>query len=231
MARIRVGSRPAASHLPGRFACLTPSTCHVCLPHLCCWQLQPDCKLNLRRNLRLTSGPSFESICFDCHGATEKLEGGLDLRLVRFLTQGGESGPAIVPGDADSSYLIERVANGEMPPDAGHVPREKLDLLRRWIADGAPTSRDEPEHLDPGIPITLEERSYWAYQPIQRPAVPEYGPEERVRTPIDALLREAMPAGVSFSPDADRETLIKRVYFDLARAPADRRGARGLEGC
>lgn len=163
--------------------------------------------------------PIFREFCFDCHGATEKLEGGLDLRQVRFLKQGGESGPAIVPGDVEASLLIERVATGEMPPSAGHVPQEKLDVLRRWIADGAPTLRDEPEQLDPGIPITLEERSYWAYQPIRRPPVREYGPEERIRTPIDALLREAMPEGLSFSPDADRETLIKRVYFDLLGLP------------
>ena len=163
--------------------------------------------------------PIFREFCFDCHGATEELKGGLDLRLVRFLIRGGESGPAIAPGDVASSYLIDRVASGEMPPEGSRVPAEKIDILRHWIAAGASTSGDEPERLDPGIPITLEERSYWAFQPIQRPPVPEYGPKERIRTPIDALLRQEMPEGLSLSTDADRETLIKRVCFDLLGLP------------
>ncbi len=61
--------------------------------------------------------PIFREYCFDCHGATEELEGGLDLRLTRFLIKGGDSGPAITHGDAASSYLIERVESGEMPPE------------------------------------------------------------------------------------------------------------------
>ncbi|MFN9591149.1 MAG: c-type cytochrome domain-containing protein [Pirellulaceae bacterium] len=54
--------------------------------------------------------------CNDCHGATEEIEGELDLRLVRFMIRGGQSGPAIHPGDAASSLLIEGVSSGEMPP-------------------------------------------------------------------------------------------------------------------
>jgi len=163
--------------------------------------------------------PIFREYCFDCHGATDKLEGKLDLRLVRFLIKGGESGPAIVPGDAAASYLLQRLANGEMPPEGSRVPAEKVDVLRRWIDAGAPTRRDEPEQLEPGLPVTSEDRGYWAFQPIQRPPVPEYGSAERVRTPIDALLRQAMPQGLSFSAESDRVTLIKRVYFDLVGLP------------
>jgi mono/diheme cytochrome c family protein len=50
--------------------------------------------------------------CFDCHGATAEVEGELDLRLVRFMIQGGQSGPAIPPGNAADSLLIERVSAG-----------------------------------------------------------------------------------------------------------------------
>jgi len=163
--------------------------------------------------------PIFREFCFDCHGATEELDGSLDLRLVRFLTKGGDSGPAIEPGSPEASYLLDRVKNGEMPPGEAHVPEEQVQILEQWIAQGAKTLRPEPETLGPGIPITLEERSYWAFQPIERPEVPEFPEAERIRTPIDALLRAAMPEGLQFSPDADRGTLIKRVYFDLTGLP------------
>ncbi len=163
--------------------------------------------------------PIFREFCFDCHGATEKPEGGLDLRLVRFLERGGESGPAIVKGDAAASLLLKRVEAGEMPPGEGHVPAEKLELLKAWVAAGAPTVRTEPETLGPGVPISEEERSFWAYQPLSTatPAMPDAG--RRERTGIDVWLRAAMPEGLEFAPDADRVTLIRRVYFDLVGLP------------
>ena len=51
--------------------------------------------------------PILRAHCFDCHGATDEKQGGLDLRLVRFQLAGGDSGPAIVPGDPDDSYLLD----------------------------------------------------------------------------------------------------------------------------
>jgi hypothetical protein len=162
--------------------------------------------------------PIFREYCFDCHGASASFDGGLDLRLVRFLQKGGESGPAVVAGDVASSYLLDRIKNGEMPP-GGHVPASKIETIERWIAAGAPTLRPEPETIGPGVPISAEERAYWAYQPIARPQVPSWPEAERVRTPIDSLLRKAMPAGLAFSPDADRQTLIRRLYIDLIGLP------------
>ncbi len=161
--------------------------------------------------------PIFREFCFDCHGATSEFSGGLDLRLVRLMLAGGDSGPAIEQGSPDGSYLLDRVRNGEMPPGEVRVPEEKVALLERWIAGGARTARPEPDpaSLGVGIPLTEEERSFWAYQPIRIPKIPEYSSEDRVRTPIDALIRAAMPEGLRFSPDADRRTLIFRVYFVL----------------
>ena len=57
--------------------------------------------------------PIFRAHCFDCHGANADVEGGLDLRLVRSMTKGGESGPAIVPGKPADSFLLERVIRSE----------------------------------------------------------------------------------------------------------------------
>lgn len=163
--------------------------------------------------------PILRAHCFDCHGATEKTKGGLDLRLVRLMLQGGDSGPAIVAGKAADSYLLERVRAGEMPPGETKLTPAEIATLERWIAAGAKTARPEPETVGPGLGITPEERAWWAFQPIKRPAVPQVPADARARTPIDSLLLKAMPAGLSFSEDADRRVLMLRVYFDLIGLP------------
>lgn len=162
--------------------------------------------------------PIFREFCFDCHGAVEEPDGGLDLRLVKFIQRGGDSGPAIDAGDPSASYLLDRVKNGEMPPGEAHVPEEKVKILEEWIAGGAKTLRPEPESIGPGIPITLEDRNFWAFQPIANPPVPDTG-DERVLTPVDAFLRQAMPDDLHFSSEADRNTLIQRAFFDLIGLP------------
>ena len=163
--------------------------------------------------------PILRAHCFDCHGATDEVEGSLDLRLVRFMTAGGDSGPAIVAGDPAASLLLERILSGEMPPGEARVPDEEIDLFERWIAGGAATVRPEPDEIGPGLGITPEERAFWSFQPIQRPEIRDFEERARVRTAIDALLLDAMPEGLSFSPDAERFALIKRVYFDLIGLP------------
>src|SRR6266568_3754364 len=58
--------------------------------------------------------PILKTYCLDCHGGGEKLQGNLDLRLRRFAVKGGDGGPAIVPGDAAGSLIVERMKAGEM---------------------------------------------------------------------------------------------------------------------
>lgn len=170
--------------------------------------------------------PIFREYCFDCHGATEELSSGMDLRLVRFLIAGGDSGPAIVPGDAQASYLLELVSSGEMPPGEVHLPAEKVQLIEQWITAGAPTLRPEPEAIGPGVPLSVEDRSYWAYQPIVAGALPPVDlslqPDDSsamARTPIDQWIKAAMPEGLTFAPEATRPTLIKRAYYNLTGLP------------
>jgi hypothetical protein len=172
-------------------------------------------ELSFERHIR----PILRQYCLDCHGATETHEGNLDLRLVRFMIQGGDSGAAIQVGHANESLLIQRIQKGEMPPGESHVPAAQLDMLRKWIDGGTKTERPEPEQIGPGVPITIEDREYWAFRPIVRPWLPVASPDGRIRTPIDAILSHAMPEGLSLSEDADRATLIRRVYFDLIGLP------------
>lgn len=187
--------------------------------------------LTYERDIR----PIFRAHCFDCHGATEKLEGGLDLRLVRFLRKGGESGPAISTETPGESYLLERLRSGEMPPGEARVPDSEIAIIEQWIASGAPTARPEPETIGPGLGITEEELSFWSFQPIQRPDVPDltaFPETSRINTPIDALLLdEAHPAtgdtqseledsnGNVLAPEANRRTLVLRAFFTLTGLP------------
>ncbi len=165
--------------------------------------------------------PILKANCFLCHGEEGKPKGGLDLRLRRFLVRGGDSGPAIVPGNPDGSLLYQRVRDGDMPPGK----RKKLTpaevaVLGRWIAGGARVRRPEPEAVGPGPLLTAEERAFWSFQPIRRPAVPAFTAADRVRTPIDAFLLARLRAkGLGFAPDADRRTLLRRASLDLTGLP------------
>jgi mono/diheme cytochrome c family protein len=176
---------------------------------------EPDTTPTFEKDIR----PILRAHCFDCHGAADKKEGGLDLRLVRSQLAGGESGPAISPNHPEASLLLARIRAGEMPPGDTKVTPQEIETIERWIAAGAKTERPEPESIPPGLGISQEERSWWAFQPIKRPAVEAEPSDPRVRTPIDALLRSEMPEGLGFSPDADKRTLILRASIDLLGLP------------
>lgn len=157
--------------------------------------------------------PIFKAYCFDCHGGDEH-KGNLDLRLKRFAVKGGDSGASIVPGDAAASLLLQRMKSGEMPVGEKKVPVEQIAVIEVWIKAGAPTKREEPEQLSAGSEITAEERSYWFYQPLQRPDVPAVG--NNFQRPIDHFVAAKLQAlQLEFAPGADRRTLIRRVYHDL----------------
>ena len=164
--------------------------------------------------------PILKAHCFDCHGEGEKLSGGLDLRLRRFMLKGGDDGPVIVPCKPDKSLLFTLVHRGEMPKRDTKLTREQVDVIRRWIAGGAQTIHAEPAQLAKGLNITDEERAFWSFQPIRHPAVPPTKPKDRARTPIDAFLLNAMAKQkLGFSPDAEKLTLLRRASFDLIGLP------------
>src|ERR1044071_1277489 len=164
--------------------------------------------------------PILKAHCFECHGEGEKLKGGLDLRLRRLMLHGGDDGPVIVPGKPDRSPLFKLVQSGEMPKRDKKLTREQVALIRQWIATGAQTARPEPAELGKGGAITEEERAFWSFQPIRKPAIPGTKTKDHVRTPIDAFLVSALAKQkLGFSPDAERVTLLRRACFDLTGLP------------
>ena len=74
--------------------------------------------------------------CFDCHGGKHR-EAGLDLRNLRVILAGGESGPAIVPGDPEKSILFTMMYDGHMPPEGKKPGLYQIEQVRRWIESGA----------------------------------------------------------------------------------------------
>src|SRR6266480_6095940 len=177
---------------------------------------EPDSALTFEKHVR----PIFKANCFDCHGEGEKLKGGLDLRLQRLIVQGGKSGPALVPGKRDDSLLFERISKGEMPPGKKKLTTNEVAVIGRWIAAGTRAARPEQQEVATGLQITPEERAFWSFQPIRRFPVPKVEAASRVRGPIDAfLLARLEEKKLTFSPEADGRTLIRRATFDLLGLP------------
>ncbi len=180
--------------------------------------VQPEAEVSYEKDVR----PILQAACFHCHGEEEELGGNLDLRLRRFLMAGGDSGPAIVPGKPEESYLLERIREGDMPPPgSGHpLTAEQQQTLEKWIAANAPTLRTEPESVPRGMVISLEDQQWWSFQPVVRPALPDVQGVAEIRQPLDRfVLQQLEEAGFGFTPEADRRVLIRRACFDLWGLP------------
>lgn len=158
--------------------------------------------------------PILKAHCTLCHGEEEKPKAGVDLRLRRFMDKTLDDGEhLLVPGKPELSELVGIIERGDMPKKGKPVPADKLDIIRKWIEQGAKTARPEPETLAHGPLITEEEQAHWAFQPIVRPDVPKM---DGTADPIDAFLAEKMrKAGLDFAPESDRVSWLRRVTVDL----------------
>ncbi len=173
--------------------------------------------LTFERDVR----PILKRHCFHCHGEGEKLKGGVDLRLRRFMEKETEAGEQVlVPGKPEESEMLTLVREGEMPAKGDKLTPDEIATLEKWIAQGAKTARPEPTEV-PKIFFTEEEREFWAFQPIVRARVPEIrNPKSEIRNAIDAFLLAKLQAqGFAFNAEADRRTLLRRVTYDLTGLP------------
>ena len=170
--------------------------------------------LTFERHVR----PIFKAQCFHCHGEQNELSGGLDLRLVRLMVGGGDSGAAVVAEQPDASLLWERISADEMPEGPKKLTREQKRIIRLWIQQGAKTARPEPDNIeDPRF--SFEELQHWAYQPVVKPPLPQ-ATGYNVQTPIDNFIAERLAAhDLPHSERAARHTLIRRVTFGLTGLP------------
>lgn len=173
--------------------------------------------------------------CYKCHSAkaveSGDLAGGLQLDTRVGIRQGGDSGPAVVPGKPGQSLLLAALRheqNLEMPP-SGRLSSSIIEDVQAWIETGAPDPRN-------GRPVAagvnLEQaRTLWSLQPVTIPEVPAAADETWPRGPIDrfvAARREA--ANLPVAGDASPRVLIRRLFFDLIGLPPTREELTQFEG-
>jgi len=160
--------------------------------------------------------PLLAKACLGCHNPNER-RGGLDLTSREGAMQGGDSGTALDVEHPAESLLGARVVAGEMPPRKPLAAADQ-QLLRKWLDEGGKWGTDK---IDP-LRYTSEARAgydWWSLQPVRRP-VPPLMADVPVVNPIDQFVAAARQAkGLPHSPEADRPTLARRIWFDLLGLP------------
>jgi hypothetical protein len=182
--------------------------------------------------------------CYECHSAEaaakNKLRGGLLLDSRDAITTGGDSGPAALPGDTESSLLLQalRYESFEMPP-TGQLPDDVIDDFERWIASGLADPRGTASNMTPSsnsIDVNSA-RHHWAYRPLQKPVTrhsPVHGAKcqsDIVASPVDEMIFDKLKSKhVRPNVGASREVLIRRLYFDLLGLPPTSEQIRSFVG-
>lgn len=163
--------------------------------------------------------------CYKCHSVGKKQRGGLSLDTRDDLRGGGDSGPAIVPGDPDASLLITAVryrdAELQMPPTS-KLPDHEIAALVTWVKNGAPDPRQSDRvSVEAFDGMSIEEgRKFWSFQPVSELTPGKVDHPEWIARKIDAfILEELDKEGLDPSPRADRRTLIRRVSLGLLGVP------------
>lgn len=160
--------------------------------------------------------PILVSHCLECHRGVDS-EGGLDLTERALMHNGGDSGEAIIAGNAAESLLWERIRSDEMPPEHP-LSNAKKATLKQWIDEGAKWGNSAIDMFS----ITTDSRAgrdWWSLQPLRDVPTPALN-SQWGRNTIDAFVLSGMQnEDLSPSPEADPRNLIRRLYFDLTGLP------------
>ncbi len=168
--------------------------------------------------------PVLKARCYECHSHAGKIKGGLVLDSRSGWQAGGDSGPALVPGDVDKSRIIKAVHYGtpdlEMPPKA-KLPESEIAILEQWVAAGAHDPREPVAVVEKKAGIDVEAgRKHWAYQPVREPAPPVVRDSSWPLNDVDVfILAKLESAGIKPNAEADAHTWLRRVTFDLTGLP------------
>ena len=163
--------------------------------------------------------------CYECHSAKSaskgKLKGGLALDTRKGLLQGGENGPAIIPGKPSDSMLIKSIKYSglEMPPDGKLSPSVIADF-EKWVADGAYDPR-EGEILKTKQGLSIEEgKKFWSFMPPRGNEIPKVRLNDWASDPVDFFILAKMESQkLTPSPKVNANTLLRRLYYDLTGLP------------
>ncbi|HTD87471.1 MAG TPA: PSD1 and planctomycete cytochrome C domain-containing protein, partial [Candidatus Binatia bacterium] len=169
--------------------------------------------------------PLLADNCYKCHSqAAEKVKGGLLLDSRDGWQKGGDTGPAIVPGDPEKSLLIKAVRykdkDIQMPPNDKKLSDEQIADLQAWVKMGAPDPRSEGATAEHVYKVEMAQaKKHWAFQPVVKPTVPAIN-DPWIKTPVDAFVLAGLKSKtLTPSPPADKLTLLRRATFDLTGLP------------
>lgn len=163
--------------------------------------------------------------CLKCHGR-QKSESGLRLDHRAKVLQGGDSGPAVIPGDPGKSLLVKAIRHEEglaMPPKS-KLQAPQITAIERWIKDGAVWPEGvKLGGVGPDVrsgPITAEERAFWSLQPIADPPPPIVDSSLPVHNEIDRFIHARLAKeGLAMRAATDKRALLRRATFDLTGLP------------
>src|SRR5260221_2014509 len=167
--------------------------------------------------------PVLIDTCGECH--TDDEEGDLRTDSRAALLKGGETGPAIVPGDPDKSLLIHVIRRDagfpRMPKSKPKLPDATVAAFTEWIKQGAPWPAESkvqgPGKAAPApSTITAEQRAWWAFKPLAHPAPPTVVNAEWAKTDIDRfILARLEREGLHPAKPPDRRTPIRPATLNL----------------
>ena len=156
--------------------------------------------------------PIFRARCTRCHGADQQ-RSHLRLDSKTGALRGGLSGTVVIPGNSSGSALLQRISGllqPRMPFEDTPLPEAEIARIKSWIDAGAPGAAD----------VEPEKKGHWAYTKPVRPEPPSVANAAWVRNPIDRfVLARLEREGLTPAPEANRETLIRRVSLDLVGLP------------
>lgn len=169
--------------------------------------------------------PLLAEHCYSCHSVdAKKVQAGLLVDSRATLLAGGDSGEAIVPGDADGSLLVEavRYESYEMPPK-GKLPAADIETFERWVEMGAPWPEEAapaPKATRPEFDLQQRKKEHWVWQPIEKPAVPQVRDTSWPSNDVDHfILHQLEQKNLGPARAASRTALVRRLYFDLIGLP------------
>ncbi len=171
--------------------------------------------------------PVLTEQCYECHSANaKKIKGGLVLDSRAGVQRGGDTGPAVTPGDPDASLLIEAVRHQNediaMPPKK-RLPPEVVRDFEQWVRMGVP----DPRASDTVAIVQAKEaidwnkaREWWSFRPLAAPKLPEVKDAAWAANDVDRfILARLEAAGLRPAADAEKRALIRRATYDLTGLP------------
>ena len=162
--------------------------------------------------------PILANHCLECHsGEKGKVKGGLNMDSKEDVLKGGDTGPALEAGNVKGSLMIKAVTwedDLQMPPKK-KLSDEQIADLKKWISIGAPDPREPSKTA-----VKVDKKAHWAFQPVSKPTPPAVKNASWGTNAIDKfILAKLEEKNMIAAPQADKETLLRRVYYDLTGLP------------